>query len=114
MPSKRLWELLARKYNNEVTADEVEELEQLLREHRDVFELNETFSRLRDMPLQRLSTSADEERSRQAIAARLAEAEDESQDSSVEEVSLLRPRPVRKIMRWAVACCALVIVSLVV
>lgn len=63
---------MSRKYNNELTSEEQQELEQLLRDHRGVFELNETFSRLKDMPVQPLTTAADEERSRQAIAARLA------------------------------------------
>ncbi|MBN9382225.1 MAG: FecR domain-containing protein [Chitinophagaceae bacterium] len=97
MPPKRLWELLSRKYNNELTPEEQEELEQLLREHRDVFELNETFSRLKDMPVQPLTTPADEERSRQAIAARLP------------------PPPLarspKKLLRWAAAACAVLIVA---
>jgi len=114
MSSKRLWDLLARKYNNELTAEEEVELEQLLREHRDVFELNETFSRLRDMPLQRLSTTADEERSRQAIAARLAALQEENLDTPVEDIFPFRPRPIKKIMLWAAACCALVIIGLAV
>ena len=114
MSSKRLWDLLARKYNNELTAEEEVELEQLLREHRDVFELNETFSRLRDMPLQRLSTTADEERSRQAIAARLAALQEENLDTPVEDIFPFRPRPIKKIMLWAAACCALVIIGLTV
>ncbi len=105
--------MLARKYNNELTAEEQEELEQLLREHRDVFELNETFSRLRDMPVQRLSTAADEERSRQSIAARLESAQEDSQDRAAEDIYILRPRPIKKILAWTAAACALVITSLV-
>jgi len=101
MPSKRLWELLARKYNNELTADEQQELEQLLRDHRDVFELNETFSRLKDMPVQPLTTSADEERSRLAIAARITG-----------EESPIRPKPYKKLIFRAAACSILVIVSI--
>ncbi|MDO6432801.1 FecR family protein [Flavitalea sp. BT771] len=72
MSASRLWELLARKHNNELSGDEQEELDQLLRLHQDVFELNETFSRLKDMDVKKLTTPADEEKSRQSIAARIA------------------------------------------
>ena len=118
MPSKRLWELLSRKHNNELTPEEQEELEQLLREHRDVFELNETFTRLKDMPVQPLTTPADEERGRQAIAARLAAAQAaqvvqiESQDNEAMETPPVHPRSHKKLLLWAAACCTLVIASL--
>ncbi|HVW61915.1 MAG TPA: FecR family protein, partial [Puia sp.] len=115
MPSKRLWELLSRKHNNELTTEEQEELEQLLREHRDVFELNETFSRLKDMPVQPLTTPADEERSRQAIAARLAAAQyaqTDSQGNDTVGTPLVRPRSRKKLLVWAAASCTLVIASL--
>lgn len=71
MSSNRLWILLARKYNDELTPEEQAELEQLLRQHQDTFELNESIARLKDLQVKKRSTEADEENSRQAIAARL-------------------------------------------
>jgi transmembrane sensor len=120
MPSKRLWELLARKYNNELTADEQEELDQLLRQHQDVFELNETFSRLKDMEVRKLSTAADEEKSRQSIAARIAApigiqpvvqpaALPEPQYMEAEEEVLTRPRPSSRLFLWAAVCSSVII-----
>ncbi|HEY8972270.1 MAG TPA: hypothetical protein VIM64_24365, partial [Puia sp.] len=71
MSSNRLWELLARKHNDELTEDEQKELELLLRQQQEMFELNETFLRLKELQVRKLSSQADEERSRQAIAAQL-------------------------------------------
>jgi len=114
---------LSRKHNNELTPEEQEELEQLLRDHRDVFELNETFSRLKDMPVQPLTTLADEERSRLAIATRLAAAQLEGWDNEAAEASPSRQKetveapPARSGTRirpllWVAACCLLVIAGI--
>ena len=102
---------MSRKYNNELTAEEQDELEQLLRDHRDVFELNETFSRLKDMPVQPLTTPVDEERSRLAIAARLAvPVEYPGRDTAgppgdeTMEPSAPPSQPRKKLLLWAAAC----------
>ena len=71
MSANRLWELLARKHNDELTEDEQKELELLLRQQQEMFELNETFLRIKELQVRKLSSQADEERSRQAIAAQL-------------------------------------------
>jgi ferric-dicitrate binding protein FerR (iron transport regulator) len=107
MPPKRLWELLARKYNHELTQEELHELELLLRQHQDIFELNETFSRLKDIEAKKLSTPEDEERSRQAISARLG-LPGQSPDTTVPPVPV-RTRRYKPILVWAAAGCALVI-----
>jgi ferric-dicitrate binding protein FerR (iron transport regulator) len=122
MSASRLWELLARKHNNELSGDEQEELDQLLRQHRDVFELNETFSRLKDMEVRKLTTPADEEKSRQSIAARIAALPKDHPEPAVEEelppdlqgssAAEDFPPPSRihkKVIAWAAVCCCLVI-----
>jgi len=129
---------LARKHNNELTADEQEELDQLLRQHRDVFELNETFSRLKDMEVRKLTTPADEEKSRQSIAARIAAlagarpenapAEERRPDASAEDgfqpvqpgeqpfpapEDIFAPsRGYKKVVAWAALCGCLIIGAL--
>lgn len=118
---------MARKHNNELTADEQEELDQLLRQHRDVFELNETFSRLKDMDVRKLTTPADEEKSRQSIAARIAAvapvrseeirpenapAEAAHPDASAEEHLRAPSRIHKKVIAWAALCCCLIIGAL--
>lgn len=105
MSSKRLWILLARKYNNELTPEEQEELEQLLRQHQETFELNESFSRLKELQVKTESMAAEEERSREAIAARLNLG---SAPMTEEEPSLTEPLPVRPgryrpVLLWASA-----------
>jgi ferric-dicitrate binding protein FerR (iron transport regulator) len=130
MSASRLWELLARKHNNELSGDEQEELDQLLRLHQDVFEMNETFSRLKDMEVRKLTTPADEEKSRQSIAARIAAlppvrseeirpdasteeelqpVQPDQQDSSAEEDFPPPSRVHKKVIAWAALCCCLVV-----
>jgi transmembrane sensor len=110
MSSNRLWILLARKYNNELTPEEQEELEQLLRQHQDTFELNESFSRLKDLQVETHSTAAEEESSRHALAARLnlleqplpTDKEPEAEHSSTPR------RRYKAIWLSAAACCILI------
>jgi transmembrane sensor len=111
MSSNRLWILLARKYNNELTPEEQEELEQLLRRHQDTFELNESIARLKDLQVKQHSTAADEESSRQAIAARLNLQETTLPDASppIDEPLSVHPPRYKKILLWAAAFCAVCI-----
>jgi len=120
MSSKRLWELLSRKYNQELTADEHQELDLLLRRHQDIVEWNETFSRLREIEVKKLTSPGDEQRSRQAIAARLGlskhpehpENREDREDPAAPAptpapVSLPSRRP-RPILLWVTVGCALI------
>lgn len=113
MSSNRLWVLLARKYNDELTAEEQEELEQLLRQHQDAFELNESFTRLKDLQVRSLSTAAEEESSRQAIVALLNLQEAPSTEVEAERSIAFalpdRPRRRKAMLLWATACCTVII-----
>ena len=53
MPLSRLWELLARKYNNGISESEQEELDHLLLTHRDALELNEILTRSGDLDVKK-------------------------------------------------------------
>lgn len=67
MSVSRIWELLARKYNHEISDEELRELELLLQQHQDAFQLNELLSNLHELPLQRVTSAADEIKSAEAI-----------------------------------------------
>lgn len=74
MNDSRLWALLARKYNNEISEEELAELELLLKQQ-DVFQFNELLSDLHKLPLEKITTTEDELKSREAIRLSLAAAE---------------------------------------
>lgn len=99
--------MLARKYNHELTADEHQELNLLLRQHQDIFELNETFSRLKEVEVKKLTTPGDEERSRQAISAGLG-FPGQAGDNTVAPISM-PSRRLKPILLWATIGCALII-----
>jgi ferric-dicitrate binding protein FerR (iron transport regulator) len=73
----RLWELLARKYNDDLSAVEQEELDQLLRQHQDALGLNEIMTRSADLEVRRTTTAMEEARSREWIARKMADIKDE-------------------------------------
>jgi transmembrane sensor len=75
MPLSRLWELLARKYNNGISDLEQEELDHLLLTHRDALELNEILTRSGDLDVKKVTTALDEARSREWIARKMEERE---------------------------------------
>lgn len=111
MPVSRIWELLVKKYNNEISADELRELELFLTQHQDVFQLNEIISGLQDIPLQKVTGRADEEKSlaviKQAIALRRSEAPEE-------ETRVVPPRKawrlVKQIGWWSgIAACIMLV-----
>jgi Fe2+-dicitrate sensor, membrane component len=108
MSSNRIWILLVRKYNDELTPEEQEELEQLLRQHQDTFELNESIARLKDLQVKKINTEADEAGSRQAIAAHLNLAPFVEADEAIAPAP--SPRRYRKLVYLAAACGILVII----
>ncbi|MBX2921022.1 MAG: FecR family protein [Chitinophagaceae bacterium] len=67
MSVSRIWELLARKYNHEISDDELRELELLLQQQQDAFQLNELMAELHDLPLKKITSAADEIKSLEAI-----------------------------------------------
>ncbi|HRQ50299.1 MAG TPA: DUF4974 domain-containing protein [Agriterribacter sp.] len=67
MSDRRIWELLARKYNNEISAGELAELSALLQQQGEAFYLNELLTDLQSIPLQRTVTEADELKSLDAL-----------------------------------------------
>lgn len=69
----RLWELLARKYNNDLSRDEEEELERLLGEQKDIPDVNEILTKPAGLDVKKLTSIMDEARSREWIARRLAD-----------------------------------------
>jgi ferric-dicitrate binding protein FerR (iron transport regulator) len=67
MSDARLWELLARKYNGEISGEELDELEQLLRQQQHGIQLNELLTDLHSLPIRNMTSAADEAKSREAI-----------------------------------------------
>jgi ferric-dicitrate binding protein FerR (iron transport regulator) len=67
MSDARLWELLARKYNGEISGEEMDELEQLLRQQQHGIQLNELLTDLHSLPIRNMTSAADEAKSREAI-----------------------------------------------
>lgn len=67
MSDSRLWELLARKYNGEISDEEMLELEQLLKEQHHGIQLNELLTDLHEFPVKNMTTAFDETRSRVSI-----------------------------------------------
>ncbi|HRQ16630.1 MAG TPA: hypothetical protein PL085_06135, partial [Agriterribacter sp.] len=63
MSDSRIWELLARKYNNEISAKELAELATLLQQQGEAIHLNELLADLQAIPLQSMSSEADEVKS---------------------------------------------------
>src|ERR1700744_4321584 len=69
----RLWELLARKYNDNLSTEEEEELERLLGEHKEALDVNEILTRPGELEVRKLTSVMDEARSREWIARGLAD-----------------------------------------
>lgn len=63
MSELRIWELLARKYNGEISEEELFELNNLLQQPGEVVQLNELLEELRAIPLRPMTSEADEARS---------------------------------------------------
>lgn len=104
MPLARLWELLARQYNDGLSGPEQEELDLLLKEHRDALELNEILTRSGDLEVRRLTTAQDEARSRERIARRLGDKNEVAKDPFGTPV---RPLYKRQGFVWAALICVL-------
>ncbi len=67
MPGSRIWELLARKYNNEISAEELLELGRLLQQPGDAHHLNELLADLQAIPLKKITSDAHEAKSADAL-----------------------------------------------
>lgn len=73
MPASRIWELLLRKFNKEITEEELHELEVLLQQYQGISEINEILLNLHGLPLENITTEADAQRSRESIRFKLNE-----------------------------------------
>lgn len=104
MPASRIWELLLRKFNKEITDEELKELESLLQQHQDVSEINEILLNLHKLPLEHITTDADAQKSRNAIQLKLAANKKETKkiDSPVYEMEEnFSPEQNRKVpLKW--------------
>lgn len=69
----RLWELLARKYNNDLSKEEEEELNRLLGEQKDALDVSEILTKPGGLEVKKLTSIMDEARSREWITRRMAE-----------------------------------------
>jgi transmembrane sensor len=67
MSIDRIWELFAKKFSKEITAQEEKELESLLHENQDAFMLNELISKFHKLKVRPISDDMLEDRSRKAI-----------------------------------------------
>lgn len=83
MPASRIWELLLRKFNKEITEEELNELELLLQQYQDVSEINEILLNIHRLPLENITTEADVNKSREAIRLKLAEEKAEIKEDHV-------------------------------
>lgn len=63
MPDSRIWELLALKYNGEISEEELLELNNLLRQPGEVVQLNELLDELHSIPLRPMTSEAEEAKS---------------------------------------------------
>lgn len=63
----RIWELCTKKFHHEISKKELEELESLLRENQDAFQINELFSGLGELPFKPVADEAVRSRSFDAI-----------------------------------------------
>lgn len=111
MSIDRIWDLLAKKFNNEISSQELEELELLLRENQDAFQLNELLSRFGELPLKPISDEAMKRRSinaiKEAIDIRDEQDSNENIISDYERDTSFRNR--RKRIRLGVAILASVL-----
>lgn len=85
MSDARLWELLARKYNREISGEELHELEQLLRQQQHGIQLNELLTDLHNLPIRHMTSATDEARSREAIQKALRNSIFNTTHATVEE-----------------------------
>lgn len=67
MPVDRIWELLTKKFNNEISLQELDELETLLYENQDAFQLNELLGGLRELLFKPVTDEAMKRRSADVI-----------------------------------------------
>ncbi len=67
MPTERIWELLTKKLNNEISLQELDELEMLLRESQDAFQLNEILNGFGELSFKPVTDNAMRQRSVNAI-----------------------------------------------
>ncbi len=88
MPVSRIWELLAKKYNQEISVEEMKELEMYLTQYQDAFQLNEIISSIDDIPLQKVTDRSDEERSLASIKQMLERKK--SEDKEIVSVPTVR------------------------
>ncbi|MFT3945843.1 MAG: FecR family protein [Agriterribacter sp.] len=77
MSASRIWELLLRKFNKEITGEELQELELLLQQQQDISEINEILLNLHRLPLEHITDDADIQKSREAIRFKIAEEQKE-------------------------------------
>ena len=82
MPDSRIWELLARKYNNEISEEELLELGRLLQQPGDAHHLNELLADLHAIPLKKITSDADEAKSTDALRLLLSTDSDASENKS--------------------------------
>lgn len=115
MPVSRIWELLVRKYNNEISDEELRELELLLQQNQDVLEVNEVLLSLHELPLEQMTKEADERKSADALRTKLALYNAENKQS--EEVIALYEEQTRRNkmyqwMGWATGLAAVLLIGL--
>jgi ferric-dicitrate binding protein FerR (iron transport regulator) len=83
MSIDRIWDLLAKKFNNEISSQELEELELLLRENQDAFQLNELLSRFGELPFKPISDEAMKRRSINAIKETIDSREEQVNNENI-------------------------------
>ncbi len=111
MPVSRIWELLAKKYNDEISADELQELELFLNRYQDVFQLNEILSGLDDIPLQKVTSRTDEEKSLAAIKGAVEKSNNEEQLLAAIASASERKKRLWKQVGWlgSIAACVVLV-----
>ncbi len=110
MPVSRIWELLAKKYNHELNENELRELETLLTQHHDAFQLDEIISGLDRIPLQKVTDAADEHKSLMTIKLAMEKGREEHSEENLYTMQaerMLRKRRILQAGSWlsGVAAC---------
>lgn len=92
MSDSRIWELIARKFNGEISEEELLELNQLLQQPGEVVQLNELLEELHAVPLRPMTSAADERRSEDRLRLRLQAGKDAAEADHFKTISIKRSR----------------------
>lgn len=114
MPIDRVWELLTKKLNNEISLQELDELETLLRENQNAFPLNELLTGLSELQFTPVTDEDMKRRSAQAINQAIGVGNEDNNAPDIYDGYEIRGNRRKKMaIGAAVLACALLFVSII-